>query len=169
MDGSGVYNNDEKVTSGAKNVRVTCMGMIDKTHLLSTLQAADTINGGWKRMSIQNSTTRATATGGASSTSTTQVASGAIIYKAEALSFETVGGNAYVAPELSFPTGTKYSIFGKPGALSLLSGKVNPTASDAELYDHVGAVGTTNVVLSFQPETSGHLSATPEPHPNRPY
>lgn len=164
--GSGVYNNDEKVTSGAKNLRVTCMGIIDKTNLLSTLQLSDTMNGGWKRMSIQNSTTRATDVGGNSDTNTTQTASGAIIYKAEALSFDTPP----VTSELFIPTGSTLSAFGKPGAFSILANKaIAGNASDAESYNHPAPTGGRNVVLSFQPETSGHLSATPEPHPNRPY
>lgn len=174
MGGSGVYNNDEKVTSGAKNLRVTCMGALTRENLMSTLQLADTVNGGWKRMSIQNSATRATADGGNNSNvNTTQVASGAIIYKSEILSF--IPADGYVAPEAlpARAANALNGIFGKPGANAPINNnKPNPSrnGSDAELYDpSVGTSPLPSYVVSFQPETSGHLSATPEPHPNRPY
>ncbi len=177
LGGSGVYNNDETVTSGAKNVRVTCMGVLTKSNILSTLQAADTINGGWKRMSIQNSAVRATDVGAASSTATTQVASGAIIYKAEVIDF-TAAPNGFVSSEavtrgssrlaaLGAPSSAT-GMFGVKGGKSPLTNKVN--GSDAELYDTVAAAPNfPGLVFTFQPETSGHLSASPEPHPNRPY
>lgn len=176
--GSGVYNNDEVVTSGGVNVRVTCMGVLNKANIMSTLQLADTINGGWKRMSIQNSAIRNTATGTAS---TTQVASGAIVYKAEMLSFLPAPAG-FVSPELGrimAPGLVAVSqvraggIFGaKPagGTYVRSPGLLVPTtASDAEVYDQAAGVAPYNFVVSFQPETSGHLSSTPEPHPNRPY
>lgn len=175
--GSGVYNNDEKVTSGGVNVRVTCMGVLNKNNIMSTLQLADTVNGGWKRMSIQNSATRNTATGTAN---TTQVASGAIVYKAEMMSF-VPAPTGFVSPEILRATAPGLAavsqvqtggIFGaKVGSSYVRSpGLLVPTtASDAEVYDQ--GVGTVpyNFVVSFQPETSGHLSSSPEPHPNRPY
>lgn len=180
MGGSGVYNNDEKVTSGAKNIRVTCMGALGREHLLSTLQLADTVDGGWKRMSIQNSATRATDTGANSSTATTQVASGAIIYKQEVINFAPALPG-YVTPEAVVPRGVSNLIstlnktgglFGNKASNNPLNGDVPGTASqsDAEVYDVTGGVSPLpNLVVTFQPETSGHLSATPEPHPNRPY
>jgi hypothetical protein len=175
--GSGVYNNDETVTSGAKNLRVTCMGTLDRSHLLSTLQAADTVNGGWKRMSIQNSAVRATETGGASSSATTQVASGAIIYKAEVINFIPAPAG-FVTPEargvnpLLAALNKGGGVFGKKGFNNPLNGEKpgETTQSDAEVYDVTGGDSPLpNLVVTFQPETSGHLSATPEPHPNRPY
>lgn len=178
MGGSGVYNNDEKVTSGARNIRVTCMGALGREHLLSTLQMADTVDGGWKRMSIQNSATRATETGANSSTATTQVASGAIIYKQEVIDFSRALPG-YVTPEAVRGVNTnigklnKYGgLFGNKASNNPLNGDVPGAVSqsDAEVYDVTGGVSPLpNLVVTFQPETSGHLSATPEPHPNRPY
>lgn len=181
MGVSGVYNNDEKVTSGARNIRVTCMGALGREHLLSTLQMADTVNGGWKRMSIQNSATRATETGANSSTATTQVASGAIIYKQEVIDFSranATGTGGYVTPEgrasndLIAKLNKTGGLFGNKASYNPLNGDVpGPVPqSDAEVYDVTGGVSPLpNLVVTFQPETSGHLSATPEPHPNRPY
>jgi len=156
--GSGVYNNDEKVTSGAKNFKVTCMGWYDTTTLLNTLQATDTVNGGWKRMSVQNSTTRTAINNGVpASVATTQVASGAITYKLELLDFSpnAAYAGAGVAPEI-LAAGNSAA-----GALAI-------PVSDGTPYD-VSAPVRNNGVISYQPETSGHLSASPEPHPNRPY
>lgn len=150
--GSGVYNNDEKVTSGAKNFNVTCMGVFGRTQLMNTLQLADTLNGGWKRMSI-----------GAVS-GTNQVASGAIVYKTELIDFSSNAAyaGAGVKPELL--TSTSMSVFGTGAYTNALQ----PKLSDAEAYD-VTPSYPLGYVVSFQPETSGHLSSTPEPHPNRPY
>lgn len=182
--GSGVYNNDEVVTSGGVNARVTCMGVLNKDNIMSTLQLADTINGGWKRMSIQNSATRTVVNNGVPATvNTTQVASGAIVYKAEMLSFVTTNLGGFVSPEVtramapglaavaSVSTG---GIFGtKSGTTYVPSPGLAPStmikASDAESYDPGVGVAPYNFVVSFQPETSGHLSSSPEPHPNRPY
>lgn len=167
--GSGVYNNDEKVTSGAKNVRVTCIARLDRGDLLSTLQAADTTNGGWKRMSIQNSTTRPVGDG--SSANTTQVASGAMIYKAETIDFRDAAAG-WVTPEGR--TATNPTAPSTIMSTTQLSGAVNTTRA-AEAYGLVSTNSGNKLpvdlykVMSFQPETSGHLSATPEPHPNRPY
>ena len=159
--GSGVYNNDEKVTSGGKNLNVTCMGVFGREQLLNTLQLSDTVNGGWKRMSVSPVS------------GTNQVASGAIVYKAELIDFSAnaayAGAGAGVAPELlptnSTGTNTGLSVFGTNKTVNALSyGKL----SDAEAYD-VSPGYPNGWVVSFQPETSGHLSASPEPHPNRPY
>ncbi|TXI33545.1 MAG: hypothetical protein E6Q58_02600 [Niabella sp.] len=144
--GSGVYDNDEKVTSGGKNFNVTCMGVFGREQLLNTLQLSDTIDGGWKRMSI-----------GAVS-GTNQVASGAIVYKAEAIDFSTnVRAEAAISKSV-FGTG-------KGSHTNLLNTKL----SDAESYNLPAPDAVPGLVISFQPETSGHLSSTPEPHPNRPY
>ncbi|WP_298607878.1 hypothetical protein [uncultured Thiothrix sp.] len=175
--GSGVYNNDEKVTSGAKNFKVTCIGVVDRSALLSTLQAADTVNGGWKRMSIQNSATRSTTSG---SVATTQVASGAIVYKAEVINFAPVTSGGFVTSEatrtvnplIASMNATGGGVFGNSATTNPISGQTpGKAASDAEVYDVSGAGSSPlpNLVVSFQPETSGHLSASPEPHPNRPY
>ena len=50
--GGGVVNNDETVISGDKPVTVTCMGSLTRADLLSPLQLAGTVNGGWARKSI---------------------------------------------------------------------------------------------------------------------
>ena len=149
--GSGVYDNDEKVTSGAKNFNVTCMGIFNRSHLMNTLQLSDTVNGGWKRMSI------------GAVTGTNQVASGAIVYKAEVIDFSANAAynGAGVAPELLSDAGV--SVFGSGGFKNILGAK-----TDAEAYN-VAPGFPNGFVVSFQPETSGHLSSTPEPHPNRPY
>lgn len=148
--GSGVYNNDEKVTSGGKNFNVTCMGVFGREQMLNTLQLADTVNGGWKRMSV------GTVSG------TNQVASGAIVYKAELIDFSPTSTTAGVIPELL--SATSASVFGTGTHTNVLA----PKLSDAEPYDVAPAYPAVFVV-SFQPETSGHLSSSPEPHPNRPY
>lgn len=158
--GSGVYNNDEKVTSGAKNFKVTCMGWYNQGTLLNTLQATDTVNGGWKRMSIQNSATRTVISSGVgvpATVPTTQVASGALTYKLELLDFSpnAAYAGAGVAPEILAAGSSAAAALAVP-------------VSDGTPYD-VAAPVRNGGVISFQPETSGHLSASPEPHPNRPY
>lgn len=148
---SGVYNNDEKVTSGAKNFNVTCMGVFGREQLMNTLQLADTVNGGWKRMSI------------GSVSGTNQVASGAIVYKAELIDFRSTTAGGPTTPELS----GALSVFGTGAHKNVLT---NKKLSDAESYDVDQVLtGPNNFVVSFQIETSGHLSASPESHPNRPY
>ncbi|MFZ1568888.1 MAG: hypothetical protein WAT29_08730 [Thiolinea sp.] len=172
-NGSGVYDNDEKVTSGAVNTRVTCMGMLYPDNIMSALQLADTVNGGWKRMSIQNSTTRVVDNnvGIPVTVPTTQVASGAIIYKTEVIDFRSTAVGGSTTPEALIAR-DKTKIL--PSALDVPGGVFARTAqgaqSDAEVYD-VGLVPNIfpNRVVSFQVETSGHLSNTPEAHPNRPY
>lgn len=156
--GSGVYNNDEKVTSGAKNFNVTCMAVFGRSQLMNTLQLSDTVNGGWKRMSV-------TPVSG-----TNQVASGAIVYKSELIDFSANAtydtglpyAGAGVRPELL--SSISMSVFGTGTYTNVLS----PNVSDAEAYN-VTPSYPLGYVVAFQPETSGHLSSTPEPHPNRPY
>ena len=166
--GSGVYNNDEKVTSGAKNVKVTCMGRLKREQLMNTQQLADTVNGGWKRMSIQNTATRNTGPSGGS-TATTQVASGAMIYKAETIDFRDAP-NGWVTPEARTATNPA-----TPSVVmsTTLSGAVVVAGKESYALSNTkgGAKLARDIykVMSFQPETSGHLSSTPEPHPNRPY
>lgn len=149
--GSGVYNNDEKVTSGGKNFNVTCMGVFGRNQLMNTLQLSDTLNGGWKRMSV------------GAVTGTNQVASGAIVYKAELIDFSPttpyVGGG--VAKEILSDNGM--SVFGTVSYKNALG-----SSTDGEAYD-INNPYPAGYVVSFQPETSGHLSSSPEPHPNRPY
>lgn len=174
MGGSGVYDNDETVISGATGLRVTCMGVYNRAALMNTLQLSGTVNGGWTRMSIQNSAT--TGAGAA----TTQVASGAITYKAELINFNPTQGSiqaeALVDTDSTFATG----VFGSsnpdstnvlgvvtPGTLGLIERPI----SDGTPFD-IGLDNPAQVnrgVVSFQVETSGHLSSTPEAHPNRPY
>lgn len=190
--GSGVYDNDEKVTSGGVEFKVTCMGAFGRGTIMDELQLSDTINGGWKRMSIQNSATRNTATGSAA---TVQVASGAITYKAEFINFRSTLSAGVAVPELFT---TSDNIIGAPGDSD---GSINPITIAGwsvfgtneydvnyasvlggsntlvtEVYDVGSATGSVvpspfagRAVLSFQIETSGHLSSTPESHPNRPY
>lgn len=175
MGGSGVYDNDETVISGATGLRVTCMGVYNRSALMNTLQLSGTVNGGWTRMSIQNS-----ATTGAGA-STTQVASGAITYKAELINFNPTEGSiqaeAAVLADSTFATG----VFGSSSVDKLdvngnvvtpsVPGLIERRISDGALFD-VGSASPAQVnrgVVSFQVETSGHLSTTPEAHPNRPY
>lgn len=182
---SGAYNNDEKVTSGGVEFKVTCMGAYGRGTILDELQSADTTNGGWKRMSIQN----ATKTG--ADVATTQVASGAITYKAELINFRsTVTGGAAVA-ELALSdapvTNTNsadvgavgWSVFGHNDVSNGNGGTLNYASIlgpnlQSEAFDVGSTAGTPHpvagkAVVSFQVETSGHLSSTPEAHPNRPY
>ncbi len=153
--GSGVYDNDEKVTSGGFNFNVTCMAAFGRSTLLNTLQLSDTVHGGWKRMSI-------------APVAATQVASGAITYKAEYLDFSPRTGG--VLPEAHLST---YSVFGSTTPSTI--GLMNTVVSDANIkpYDIAGindySAPVAGGVVSFQVETSGHLSTTPESHPNRPY
>lgn len=162
---SGVYDNDETVISGARALYVTCMGSYNRTHLLNDLQLSGTENGGWTRMSIQNS-----AKTGAS-VATTQVASGAITYKTERINFAA----STVQPELVIDIpASNAGVFGSAGVSSanVYDGLIERRVSDARPFD-IAAPNAYLVnnygVVSFQPETSGHLSSTPEPHPNRPY
>lgn len=174
MGGSGVYDNDETVISGTTALRVTCMGVYNRNALLNTLQESSTTLGGWTRMSIQNSAT--TGAGAA----TTQVASGAITYKAELLNFNPTEGSiqaeAAVISDSTFATG----VFGTSSPPTVVNGVqtsagniglIERQISDGALFD-VGSASPAQVnrgVVSFQVETSGHLSSTPEAHPNRPY
>lgn len=183
---SGVYNNDEKVTSGGVDFKVTCMGVYGRGTILDELQSSDTVNGGWKRMSIQNSTTRTTSTGTAN---TTQVASGAITYKAELINFRSTTTGGAANPELMLsdaalpstyePGATGWSIFGTNDVADGAGGAVNyASVLGPNLLTEAYDVGSNpavpspvagRAVVSFQVETSGHLSSTPEAHPNRPY
>lgn len=153
MGGSGVYDNDETVISGSTPLNVTCMGIYNRSAFLNDLQISGTHNGGWTRMSI------------ASKSGTSQVASGAITYKAESLNF------ANATPEALFGSTTWASgVFGT-ATPTTADGAVELTVSDSTPYD-IATVPYSRAqlgVVSFQPETSGHLSSTPEPHPNRPY
>ena len=175
MGGSGVYDNDETVISGATGLRVTCMGVYNRAALMNTLQLSGTVNGGWTRMSIQNSAT--TGAGAA----TTQVASGAVTYKAELINFNPAEGRiqaeAAVIADSTFATGVfgssspdKYDVNGNLVTAGTI-GLIERSLSDSTPYD-IGSHTPAQVnrgVVSFQVETSGHLSSTPEPHPNRPY
>lgn len=123
----GVYDNDERVWSGNKALKVTCMGMYDRSAFLLSAQQAQTVKGGWRRAAIIADE----ATG----------ASGAITYKMEELTIA------------SFATSSD-----KPEAALSDAGLVAPIP---------GSKGIK--AISFQVETSGHLSSSPEAHPNRPY
>lgn len=188
---SGAYNNDEKVTSGGVEFKVTCMGAYGRGTILDELQSADTTNGGWKRMSIQNATTTGAAV------ATTQVASGAITYKAELINFRSTATGGQAVAELSFSgtpnmsdkgvvngsvvdtTSVGWSVFGHNDVSNGTGGTLNYTSIlgnglVTEAYDVGSTAGTPHpvagkAVVSFQVETSGHLSSTPEAHPNRPY
>lgn len=171
--GSGVYNSDETVTSGAQNLKVTCIGAYGRSAFLNPLQLADTAAGGWKRMSIQNSATRTVMNNGVpASVNTTQVASGAITYKAELLNFASTVDGGNVQPEAlvaNLNTTWASGVFGvntattNPGLIERMTSDANPFDIDAPSAINNGGV------VSFQIETSGHLSTTPESHPNRPY
>ncbi|SKA83940.1 hypothetical protein SAMN02745130_02460 [Thiothrix eikelboomii] len=171
---SGAYNSDETVTSGAKNFRVTCMGTYGRSTLLNPLQLADTVAGGWKRMSIQNSATRTVTNNGVpASVNTTQVASGAITYKAELINFSSPPVQAEI---LSTTNATSFAsgVFGvnteTGDASTTINGLIERTVSDGTPFDVAAPSAINNYgVVSFQVETSGHLSTTPESHPNRPY
>ncbi|MFI0398111.1 MAG: hypothetical protein ACH34X_03470 [Thiolinea sp.] len=159
---SGVYDNDETVISGATALHVTCMGSYNRRQLLNDLQFAGTANGGWARMSIQN----AAKTG--AGVATTQVAGGAITYKTERINFAATAIQQEMV--LDVPANNA-GVFGNT-AVPVYDGLIERRVSDALPYDIAtpNAYVTNNYgVVSFQPETSGHLSATPEPHPNRPY
>lgn len=177
MGGSGVYDNDETVISGATGLRVTCMGVYNRSALMNTLQLSGTVNGGWTRMSIQNS-----ATTGAGA-STTQVASGAITYKAELINFNPTEGSIQAeAAIISTPGDSTFAtgVFGTSSPPTVVNGVqtaagtpglIERAISDGSMFD-VGSTSPAPVnrgVVSFQVETSGHLSTTPEAHPNRPY
>ncbi|HMT92594.1 hypothetical protein [uncultured Thiothrix sp.] len=161
---SGVYNNDEVVTSGTKVFKVTCMGAYGRGTFLNGLQASDTVNGGWKRMSIQNAST----TG--SGATTRYVASGAITYKAELVDFAPTTRGGAVVPEqlVSGAFAAPGGVFGVNTAAAL-DGLIERSISDNGFDVSAPSPINNRGVVSFQVETSGHLSSTPEPHPNRPY
>ena len=161
---SGVYNNDEVVTSGTKVFKVTCMGAYGRGTFLNGLQASDTVNGGWKRMSIQNAST--TGSGAA----TRYVASGAITYKAELIDFAPTTRGGAVVPEqlVSGAFAAPGGVFGANTAAAL-DGLIERSISDNGFDVSAPSAINNRGVVSFQVETSGHLSSTPEPHPNRPY
>ncbi|TXH66908.1 MAG: hypothetical protein E6Q83_19325 [Thiothrix sp.] len=152
MGGSGIYDNDETVISGSTPLKVTCMGAYNRAAFSNDLQLSGTHNGGWTRMSV------------AASSGSTQVASGAITYKAELLNF------ANAAPEALFGvTSFASGVFGT-ATPTKTDGAIELSTSDATPYDISPPFTSKQAgVISFQPETSGHLSTTPEPHPNRPY
>lgn len=166
MGGSGVYDNDETVISGSTPLDVTCMGIYNRAQFLNDLQLTGTANGGWTRMSV------------ASKSGTTQVASGAITYKAELIDFApgvmpaglpgrggaVVGEQVLASGAFAAPGG----VFGQPTTVAgdgLIERHISDNGFDVSAPSAINNWG----VVSFQPETSGHLSSTPEPHPNRPY
>lgn len=161
---SGVYNNDEVVTSGSKVFKVTCMGAYGRSTFLNGLQLSDTVNGGWKRMSIQNAAT----TGGGAATR--YLASGAITYKAELVDFAPTTRGGAVVPEqlVSGAFAAPGGVFGVNTAATL-DGLIERSISDNGFDVSAPSAVNNRGVVSFQIETSGHLSKTPEPHPNRPY
>lgn len=48
----GAYNNDEQVLSGPKDLKITCLGIYDRTDFLTNQQVLQTANGGFKRSHI---------------------------------------------------------------------------------------------------------------------
>ncbi len=182
---SGAYNHDEVVVDGGKNLKVTCMGKYVKGAFLNAHQDVETEWGGWKRMSIADTATTS------AGVATSSRATGAITYKSEFVNFapfdfvDTNGdgiADGFPGPvdaEL-FYKGYSFqnkflSFFGRKGTHSIM-GKGPQAAvyaanqSDAaELFEVGTPVNNLGIVTSFQVETSGHLSASPEAHPNRPY
>lgn len=79
---AGVYNNDEGFTSYDPAVRVTCMGLFDKTILLGNdpLLLSNTNNGGWMRMSVSPAV-RLTNSLAQTYTDANHKASGALVYR----------------------------------------------------------------------------------------
>lgn len=75
---TGVYDNNETVTSGDTNTAITCMGFFTRGNFLNATQNANTLNGGWTRKSIAG----------------TNGATGGLIYKAEA---KAIFGNTVAA------------------------------------------------------------------------
>lgn len=183
----GVYNNDETVASGPKSTYVTCMGLMTKSDVMQDSQVNATLNGGWKRMAITGSSKRAGDAAGltASSTDAKMSAKGALVYKAEVLTFAQGNGvgaintealasdgsvQDQIADDMDGNVGGKRSVNGLTGTLG--EGGVfdfdNPTA---EQFDPIAQLSSRvpGYVVSFQSEVGGHLSKVPEPHPNRPF
>lgn len=159
---SGAYNNDETVISGTNDLKVTCIGKYNRSAFLGDLAVSSTNSGGWSRFTIQNSTT----TGAAVATS--MVASGAITYKSELINFS---GSGIALEALEAEKAAVFGINDPDGAGSLTgNGLLERNISDnAGFTTRAPSAVYNGGVVSFQIETSGHLSSTPESHPNRPY
>lgn len=151
---SGAYDNDETLISGTDSLYVTCMGKYNRSAFLGDLAEGSTNAGGWARFSIQNATKI-----GGTGAATTMVASGAITYKAELINFAAATPEALI-PEVPAVFGRSTTDVGLLEKTSVSDGKYNTVAPSAV---------NNGGVVSFQIETSGHLSSTPESHPNRPY
>lgn len=98
---TGVYDSDEKLTSGINPMHITCMGSFKRSNFLDAQQLADTMYGGWARMSIIPQTTRTISlAGGATQTfNVEKKAWGGITYRLDVFDKALVaGGGGFPMP-----------------------------------------------------------------------
>ena len=99
---SGVYDNDEKLTSGSTPMEVTCMGSFTRSNFLDPQQLLDTRDGGWIRKSIIPLYERTVRLGGLTQkVKTNKTAKGAMVYRDDVISVNGFRPRHTMLPETS--------------------------------------------------------------------